>query len=602
MRLYSFQIKNFKSIIDSTECFVDQKTTILAGQNESGKSNILLALTKINEENPSFQDEDNLDIGENLETSIVYKFLLNEAEKNKVSEIKGFNDFIKSDEKNRTFILVKLLQGQKIIDFEINVQSINNARKKILKEFVDANGLKTKIKEYDDKVLEQVISEYKTIEDYVEELVSELKESCYNISLEEDVKKFISESIPKFILQKNNEILPDSFEKNTVSISLKRLENCLNKNFSDVFDLDGNHQKQKNKLKEYSDFFNIDFETKYTQKKIKLDFDINGNSIGIYVHDQDRDDNGKIGKGYKLSQRSQGLIWYLNFYITLKGENVKDDDIILIDEPGMYLHAKAQEELRDQVLFNFPKQNQIIYTTHSPYLIKSNELKSIRLVEKVAKKTESNYYEQTIINEKLHKYNNIDTIKPIADAIGYTMGAEFNLNTFCMLICEGVTDCLYLRELLKQNGEFGITHANGVQKIPSLVLLYQGLGVKNIFVLVDSDRDGIRIRNQLIDSKILEKSEIFETHGNKNIQKSIEDIFNKEFFLKEILQYSTEQIESAKELISQELKQKYKKEGKYLLAKHFCTIYNNYKKEEVLNKDGIQLISKITERMQQVFK
>ena len=41
-----------------------------------------------------------------------------------------------------------------------------------------------------------------------------------------------------------------------------------------------------------------------------------------------------------------GLRWYLNFYIALKGEELKPGDIILIDEPGMYLHPKAQQEMR----------------------------------------------------------------------------------------------------------------------------------------------------------------------------------------------------------------------------------------------------------------
>ena len=599
MRLYSFQIKNFKSIIDSKECFVDEKTTILAGQNGSGKSNILLALTKINYEHPNIQDEDNLDAGEDLETAIIYKFLLNEDEKKQIAEIKGFDNFIQTDEKNRTLVLVKVAAWTRNIEFLPNYEAIKDKCINVLRNFVNEHGLEIKVTEYNEEVLEQVISEYEAKEDFVEEVISELKESCLKIKSIEPIQRYIEENLPKFILQTTKDMLPDSFEKNTSLKCLERLENCLNKSFKEVFDLAGNPQKQKNLLKEYSDSFNIDFETKYTQKKVSIDFDINGDSIGIYIHDQDSKDGAKIGKGYKLSQRSLGLLWYLNFYITLKGENIKDDDVILIDEPGMHLHARAQEELRDQVLFKFPKQNQIIYTTHSPYLINSNELKSIRLVEKNSQEGQRSYYEQTVISEKLHKYNNIDSIKPIADAIGYAMGAEFNLNTSCMLICEGVSDCLYLREILKQNGKFGITHANGVQKIPNLVLLYQGLGVKNIFVLVDSDRDGIRIRNQLIESKILEESEIFETHGSKNIGKSIEDLFNKEFFLKQILCYSTEQIKNSKDLISQELKEKHQKEGKYLLAKHFCNIYKNYRNEEVLNEDGLQLINKITERIQQ---
>lgn len=598
MKIYSFQIKNYKSILDSKECFVDGNTTVLAGQNESGKSNILVALTKINEKSPTFKDEFNLDVGKTIESKITYKFILNKEEKEKIKEIKGFDNFINCDEKKRTFIIVNVAEGMRTIEFQKNCNSINEECKKSIKEFVSDQGLKIKIKDYSDDLLEQVVEEYVGTEGFVEENVHKLKNLCSKIKDTKEIEQYVETIIPKFILQTNNDSLPDSFKKDTSLTMLKRLENYLNKSFLDVFNSAGDAQTQKNLLKEYSDSFNIDFETKYTQKKIQLDFDINGDIINIYVHDQDSEDNGKIGNGYKLSQRSQGLKWYLNFYITINGENIKNDDVILIDEPGMFLHAKAQEELRDQVLFKFPKQNQIIYTTHSPYLINSNELQSIRLVEKISTKIGKSYYEQTIINEKLHAYNNIDSIKPIIDAIGYGVGSELNLNTTNMLICEGVSDCLYLKSLLKDIPEFGITHANGVSNILNLVLLYQGLGVKNIFVLVDSDKDGIAMRKKLIDDRILEDSEIITTHGIKNVEKSIEDIFNKEFFLKEIMGYSQEEISAAAEINSQELKQNKKKDGKYLLAKHFCAISGNYNMKEILNKDGDTLINLITSKIQ----
>lgn len=597
MKLYSFQIKNYKSILDSKECFVDSKTTVLAGQNESGKSNILFALTKINEKSPTFKDEFNLDVGKSIESKITYKFILNKEEKEKIKEIKGFDNFISCDEKKRTFIIVNVTEGKRTIEFQKDCDSVNEECKKSIKEFVVAQGLKIKIKDYSDDLLEQVVEEYVGTEGFVEENVHDLKNLCSKINATEEIEQYVETIIPKFILQTNNDLLPDSFKKETSLTMLKRLENYLNKSFLDVFNAAGDAQTQKNLLKEYSDSFNIDFETKYTQKKIQLDFDINGDIINIYVHDQDSEDNGKIGNGYKLSQRSQGLKWYLNFYITINGEDIKNDDIILIDEPGMFLHAKAQEELRDQVLFKFPKQNQIIYTTHSPYLINANELQSIRLVEKISTKVGRSYYEQTIINEKLHAYNNIDSIKPIIDAIGYGVGSELNLNTTNMLICEGVSDCLYLKSLLKDVPEFGITHANGVANILNLVLLYQGLGIKNIFVLVDSDKDGIAMRKKLIDDRILEDSEIITTHGIKNVEKSIEDIFNKEFFLKEIMGYTQEEISTAAEINSQELKQNKKKDGKYLLAKHFCAISGNYNMKEILNKDGETLINLITAKI-----
>lgn len=598
MKLFSFRIKNYKSIIDSNECFLNNKTTVFAGQNESGKSNILSALTKINETTPSFKNEYNLDVGNKTESKIIFKFVLNAEEKEKIKEIKGFDDFIVSDEKKRTFVIINILEGKRTIEFNANLVSINEECKKTLKEFATSHGLKTKVTEYNEDILNNLEKEYVTLESFVEEDVHELKNKLSKIISTNEIEQYIETIIPKFILQTNSDYLPDSFTKGTSSTMLTRLQNYLNKTFVDVFNAEGDAQSQKNMLKDYSDSFNIEFESKYTQKRIQLDFDINGNAINIFIHDQDSEDSGKIGNSYKLSQRSQGLKWYLNFYITINGENIKDDDVILIDEPGMYLHAKAQEELRDEVLFSFPKQNQIIYTTHSPYLINSNELQSIRLVEKISTKINKTYYEQTIINEKLHAYNNVDSIKPIIDAIGYSIGSELNLNTKNMLICEGVSDCLYLKSLYKHSQNFGITHANGVSNILNLVLLYQGLGVKNIFVLIDSDKDGLSERKTLLDDKILEDYQILTTHGTKNVEKSIEDIFNKNFFLRNVMVYTEEEIQNSNEVISLELKRKKKKAGKYLLAKYFTTICGNYSLEEMLNNDGQKLINIIKEKIE----
>lgn len=333
------------------------------------------------------------------------------------------------------------------------------------------------------------------------------------------------------------------------------------------------------------------------KKKLSLEFDINGNAINIYVNDCNENDSNR-GQSYKLSQRSEGLKWYLNFYITIYGENIKNDDVILIDEPGLYLHPKAQEEMREKVLYNFSKQNQIIYTTHSPYLINANELQTIRLVEKKERNSKKAYWEETKIIEKLQSYNKIDTIKPIVDAIGYDVSAELNLNTNSMLICEGVSDCLYIRALLHNKIAFGITHANGVNNILNLVLLYQGLGVKNIYVLIDSDKDGIKVRNQIIEDRVLEKSNVLTIDGPKDNDKSIEDIFKQEFFFSKVMGYSEERINNiGSTTISREINVQSKnnelKEGKYLLAKFFYDNKDSLALDNALNETGKHLIAEL---------
>lgn len=51
MKFVKFRVHNYKAIIDSGDCYLSEKLTILAGKNESGKTSILEALEDCHEDN-----------------------------------------------------------------------------------------------------------------------------------------------------------------------------------------------------------------------------------------------------------------------------------------------------------------------------------------------------------------------------------------------------------------------------------------------------------------------------------------------------------------------------------------------------------------------
>ena len=71
-------------------------------------------------------------------------------------------------------------------------------------------------------------------------------------------------------------------------------------------------------------------------------------------------------------QRSRGVRWFLSFYMELMASaNLKDKQmVLLVDEPGVSLHARAQEDVL-KVFEDIKDRIQIIYTTHSPHLVRS---------------------------------------------------------------------------------------------------------------------------------------------------------------------------------------------------------------------------------------
>lgn len=532
MILKSFQIKNYKSFVDSGRCSVQGGVTILAGQNESGKSNILNALSKINTSTPSFSsDEYCFDKTESPE--IIYWFKLSKQEEDLVT-----GSFPESDISPE--IVVSVREGSRSI-------SIQYSPKK--RPFICPK-------------------KHSSPEGHEESSVSELPEDSMDYS-EDDIISKIETMLPKFVLyQTLTNDLPDSFTAQDITkIPLQRLSKYLNTDFAAIFS-DKNQQHQRNSTQKLSRSISEDFAKKYKQKNVRLEFDINSGTMSLYIRDK-KTDSDEYGYSFQLSQRSTGLRWYLNFYIALKGEDLKPGDIILVDEPGMYLHPKAQQEMRE-ILNEESQNNQIIYTTHSPYLIDADNIGQIRLVEKEGVDTEDGYNEISSIRERIHHSSNIDTLKPILDAIGYSLGSELNMRYDKVLICEGVSDYYYIKALEQIYGTplgCSITHANGCSNIGKIISLHLGLGITDVYALVDSDEGGIRERTKLLNNGVLDDLHFLTTEGSQATGHAIEDIFNREWFLKEIFEYNEAQIHDAAPTLSVEMKASHGG-AKYIWAKN----------------------------------
>ncbi|WP_165494639.1 ATP-dependent nuclease [Pseudoxanthomonas winnipegensis] len=98
------------------------------------------------------------------------------------------------------------------------------------------------------------------------------------------------------------------------------------------------------------------------------------------------------GEGEKLhpSQRSKGTRWYVAFFLHLTASQKEDQDIVLLlDEPGAYLHATAQEDVL-RLVENLGGELPVLYSTHSPYLIDHKRIDRSLAVERDAQNEDSN--------------------------------------------------------------------------------------------------------------------------------------------------------------------------------------------------------------------
>jgi len=114
----------------------------------------------------------------------------------------------------------------------------------------------------------------------------------------------------------------------------------------------------------------------YGQRRHTIDYQADGDYFRVWVAD-DRRPGVKI----ELESRSKGFQWFFSFYLVFlveSGEGHKDA-ILLLDEPGLHLHPTAQQELI-KFFETLANKNQLVYTTHSPFLIDGENLHRVRPV------------------------------------------------------------------------------------------------------------------------------------------------------------------------------------------------------------------------------
>ncbi|MBN1351599.1 AAA family ATPase [candidate division KSB1 bacterium] len=124
--------------------------------------------------------------------------------------------------------------------------------------------------------------------------------------------------------------------------------------------------------------------------------------------------------------RSLGFRWYLSFYINFIAQTMQaksHEYIFLIDEPGIHLHPAGQKDLV-KVLEDLADRNQILYTTHSPFMINRQFPNRVRLVSKDK--------DGTKIDNEAYRQD----WKPLRSSIGLMIGDLFFFNDNTGVIVE----------------------------------------------------------------------------------------------------------------------------------------------------------------------
>lgn len=579
MKLIKFRIKNYKSIIDSGDCYLTDNITILAGKNESGKTSILEALedfdTNINirEEAKPIKQKDAIpeicitfEVDKSSLKEIFSELKIDkEFSSNVIVEItKLFPDKYQLSQKSK--IDLGLVDNTKEAKLEKNIEKLLEKIKKIHEKYPQLDG---KVPELDFDNLENLkslITQFKeqtnpnlnhiTDEKEKEQFSSKLTGAIDNVSRLNNFSgagiKFIEEIknwIPNFILFSSFE---DVFPNKIPIAELDKNEWI--KDLSIVSDLDTSTLKEaddRGKHKHKKDVniaLNNDYKKFWTQDFSDLSIDWDSEHLFFWIEED--------GYPYEPSLRSKGRQWHLAFYIKVSARAQEDvPNIILIDEPGLFLHAQAQKDILEK-LEDSAQETQLIFATHSPYLLEADKLNRIRLIHKTKKVG-------TKIDNKIHALADKETLTPILTAIGLELNAGIaHLEKEKNLVIEGPSDFYYLHAFKKiqKNNDLNFVYGGGSGNMPFVGTILHGWGCKVIY-LYDNDqgkKDGEKnLKKHWLVSKDLILSVI-------DVEGSIEDIFTQDDFKKHVLNSPTI---SYKESNSEYVKNK--KIDKVLTAKLF---------------------------------
>ncbi len=244
-----------------------------------------------------------------------------------------------------------------------------------------------------------------------------------------------------------------------------------------------------------------------------------------------------------LSERSAGFVWFFSFlaqFKQLKKTPGNTNAIILLDEPGLTLHGKAQGDLLRYIVERLLPDHQVIFTTHSPFMVPMDRLADVRIVEDViieksGKRTE---VKGTKVRSDVLEVSD-DTLFPLQGALGYEVTQSLFIGANTWLV-EGPSDILYLKvvsQALTKRGRVGIDPkwtlcpSGGIDKLAPFVRLFGGNRI-NMAVLSDiANGDKTKIEN-LKKAEIL-KAGHFYTCADFTAQSEadVEDLFEADLFV-----------------------------------------------------------------------
>ncbi|MFW6030204.1 MAG: AAA family ATPase [Halanaerobiales bacterium] len=513
MKITGIRINNYKSLgTNSNYLLVEPYVTALIGKNESGKSNILEAIGSLSflmPLNNNYIKNKNRGTFGDILVIVELEFYKTEIDEYEVSQAKtriffentttinikgGLSDLIKRDEKLIKTIdkLTQLVNNQKVWGNNGNrlgsikeyLEELSNVDKQIQVKYTSklTNLKNWIINDYQSK--DELIDKINFIIKRLDEYYKLLPQIYYRREDRQLKHTYLYKKIKELVQEKDH-----IFYRFLVAADIKEEEILYAFEESDK----GTRRTIRNKIiKKIKNNIEKKFNDFYKQEEIKFQIEFEKNSLNIYVLTDD--------KAMNLSERSNGLRWYIGLFVDILSQDYKNTSILyLLDEPGVHLHVNAQKELLGLFKDLTRRNNQLIYTTHSPYMINNHDILNVRAIEKDIQGNTKIY--KNAYNQELSKESKMETLSPLVKAIGADLKFNIGLSSENNIVTEGITDYMYITALLHYINVANypnIIPAAGVSNISRIVSILIGWGCE-FKILLDYDSAGYKEYKILVD-------------------------------------------------------------------------------------------------------
>jgi predicted ATP-dependent endonuclease of OLD family len=528
MKLTKVRIKNYRSIKDSGEISFTDDLFVLAGQNESGKSSILEALNayeyeKFDKDTLNFEEEQNENFIQTISCTYAIEdsnFFIENLIKNiklefKITEAK-FLDIAKIQQIKEFTIVKEYNHSEKTLKTSLNGGVIGLFRGAIL----HSKKITTNENEEEIEIEEPIID--------IDDKKDDIAHHCYLLTPEMILFSDFSDLLPDKILISDLENKNKEAKGYEAVIKLESIMN--NKTFVEIANLN-NAQKRATTTKNIeavSVTFQKDWQQKiYGNNNVKISFniendDVDGQAVKTVFFYIETQDNVPL----EPRKRSKGMIWFLSAWLELKSKENNGKSIILYDEPGLYLHVKAQKDMLN--LFKHlttKKDYQIIYSTHSPSLIDIDKLYNIGLVINTEKK---GTLVEGLTTSKINTTYKKDALQPISEAMG--LDGDVGVLGEKNILIEGLSDFYYFQAMNKllNNNTYKFVPGIGIKngKIYHLISFCLGYGLEWLLIM-DDGANSLEVKRELVENLFNNEEEYADVkiHILKDIN-GIENMFS----------------------------------------------------------------------------